>query len=421
MEVLLNLFRKKDLGISILTTDNIEEWIQHEADKLIDQAGLQQEIPQYTQRIKELRWLLEVKLDTWDKKLLHQSETTKNEIRYFFSETKHLLELITFHDKPTLEQVLTLNENLLKNIEKIIRRIELSSFSKNFDFLLPQETQHTHANPLLQELITLQSTVQEFQTKVKDSGLNTIQELVKQKTNLIKTNQVLHELAKDVEAKQDRLRVAEKKLQEKQQELYTLEHNPEYKKTLATTQKRKELQQEIKEHEQGIKNFFTPLKSLLELHKQIEPENKMIHEYILHPIKAFHQDEGLSILHILNHLEAALLNGKLNIKLDEMAIADNSFTLLKEGYLQKVQQEKLRLQKQLDTLKTQPLDKEFTLKLEETKYRLDHFSKQVHMLQSQLATLEEKGKELQAKNQHSQQHFKNIVRVSFQKDIKLNL
>ena len=98
-------FKKKEIvEITPLKIEQLEDWIKLQSHKLMFKSELNQSLPPYIEKLKEKRWLLECYLDKWEEKVSNE------EIKAFFSETRQLLDKITFSEKITVFEISQLND-----------------------------------------------------------------------------------------------------------------------------------------------------------------------------------------------------------------------------------------------------------------------------------------------------------------------
>jgi len=112
-----------------------------------------------------------------------------------------------------------------------------------------------------------------------------------------------------------------------------------------------------------------------------------------------------------------LLDNKMSYSVDET----NSFLALIEkartGYLKDLQRKVLDLKSQLKSIAKSAKDDESLKKLEEAKYRVEHFSKQAEILQREADELKEEIKDMTALQNREIELFRNLVKVTLNEEL----
>jgi hypothetical protein len=112
-----------------------------------------------------------------------------------------------------------------------------------------------------------------------------------------------------------------------------------------------------------------------------------------------------------------LLDNKMSYSVDET----NSFLALIEkartGYLKDLQRKVLDLKSQLKSIAKSAKDDESLKKLEEAKYRVEHFSKQAEILQREADELKEEIKDMVALQNREIELFRNLVKVTLNEEL----
>ena len=410
-------FKKKEIvEITPLKIEQLEDWIKLQSHKLMFKSELNQSLPPYIEKLKEKRWLLECYLDKWEEKVSNE------EIKAFFSETRQLLDKITFSEKINISEISQLNYHLEENIEILIENIEKSSFAHNFTFILSEkdkQSQHEITlNPLLKELIEINGMVKEIEQKITQSGFRIIESLVAKEKILKKSTIVIEEIGQQIRYKKEKLQQAEEKKNEKKKELSLLKNNPNYQKVNENHSKKKEMLTALKDKKRKIAELFFQFNPLLEQYERIYPKKMIVKNYLSDPYNTFLQDDSLLIIHILKNCKAALRDEMFTVPEDEDVVLENLDKSCK-GYLSELQHQHFSLQRKLKELESSIEDKTFIAKLEEAQYRLDHFSKQFKDLQDNVSAMENKSDEIGESQLATKRLFENMVRMSLGKGVEI--
>jgi methyl-accepting chemotaxis protein len=145
----------------------------------------------------------------------------------------------------------------------------------------------------------------------------------------------------------------------------------------------------MEENDDKVFAFFSKLKVALKQYLDVDPERKILRGYIDNPPLVLYADKRLEILEILPKLNSAAAIGR--IKLDREGAAQLKEVLEKanSGYLEELQEKHFHLVKEMDQLNLNTQDKSMLLKIEDVRYRLNHFSQQVEKIEQDVEKIEE--------------------------------
>lgn len=411
-------WQKKEPRIEQLTIDQLDSWVEQTATAVVKKFQLETELQQYVQKLKEERWILECKLDDWEKRIPIISQRKQRlEVREFFSQTRSFLSLISFPSilSPTyITFVLDLNLQIDNQIIVLLDRGENSFFAQNFSFMA--DGPQTIYNPLLETFVRINGLKDQFEQKITGSRLRTITNLKKRTTRLLNLKDELSHLKLRLMKTKNRLNAAKHKQEEKAKQLSLLQYNSMSREAELIKKQKNSLLKDLAAAEERIIIFFTDLMPVIDIYQQSNNNGLNFVHYRENPVQAFHADEGLIILHQLQHVQATL-NAKETNGLDEER---NILLDRASSFLPALQQECYRLQQELLQIKLPPGYDDYICLQEETKYRLDHFSQQVERLEESKSLLEDNVNDCAARFSREKDLFAQLVRISIKKEIVLN-
>jgi len=183
----------------------------------------------------------------------------------------------------------------------------------------------------------------------------------------------------------------------------------------------KKTELELDKKNEEIIIYFSKLQQILKNYQQFNVTGNYVNEYLVDSLKAFLNDEGLSIIHALDHLRAIIISGKLD--LDPQLIKSSLILLEKEkvNNLRQLQLHIINLNKKLNESNQEHENKDFLEKLEDANYRLQHFRDQEKQLNNQINNLEEDFNETIEIRSREKKMFQNIVKIGLNKEILIKL
>jgi len=199
-----------------------------------------------------------------------------------------------------------------------------------------------------------------------------------------------------------------------------LNKDPQFSKIIKTEERKKILQKKIEELDDLIFLFFTKIKPALRQFSDLNPGNKLIKDYLNNSTVTFYEDEGLVIFSLLKNLKQAIEEGKVSLLLQQK---DDILALIVEkDQLQSLQLKYKKITEEIKSLHLAPIiTKDISLKMDEAKYRLEHFSKQEEKIKTEMLEAEDEMKDLQALMNREIDLFQNLVKLALDKDIEIKL
>gem|GEM_PF-6430796 len=392
----------------------IQDWIQQRSQDAIEQHNLVPAVREQAKILEEKRWLLEVQLDVWQKKVrLHPSA---QEVIPFFRETRRILELLHFSHQPSVGEVLAVNQELGEKLDHLLEKIAGANFAHNFDFLL-EENETSETNPLLAVLLDIDALRKKLEQKVGQSHYNILHLMGAKAEALHKVVLYGQQLEKDLKIRNSRINAADHKKIEKEKSLQEL-HRDEMSLDIEELKKRKkQTQQRFEEREMEIITFFSKIKPLLHQYKDFEPSNGLLYSYLNDPFASFLEDEGLFIIEILQKIMALLQDGKLQLTQEDLLSSLSAMEGLYNQRLKLMKDDYNQLQRESRKLSDQIQHNFFMVKLDDAAYRAEHYNKQVTKLTQEISGLKEKQTKVQQILIREQQELQNLIKSSLGREV----
>ncbi len=403
---------------------DLDEWLEVEESKLVARFNLDQLIIVYSKKLKDTRWLFECRLDEWEERLNYRINYKTNEIKLFFLETRKLLDLITFPENINVGRLKKLCMIIEFKINLLVKKIEQSLFSKNFSFILSDDQKYSHEiaiNPFLQELINLNGIIDEFNQKIEQSGWKVMEKLKEKASILGQRHERIKILVNDFNEREKRLGLTESKRNEKLALLEELKSHPDYVDLNDVNNEEEKLIKDLEENEDKVFLFFSKLKSALSKFIQLHPDHELAQKYLEKSTVFFYEDEDLEVLNLLKQLKEAL--HFQTIKLDPLQTS----SLLQQidetslSFLKNLQDRHSLLKVKLSELRELQESKEINNQIAELNYKVNHFTQQIEKLGQEVAQLREELDKSSALEIKEIELFKNLVKVSLDKEIEIRV
>ena len=428
MGLFANILRKLGLievessvpNIETIHVNDLPDWVELRIEEIISKNKLDEKIINYTNKLKDKRWLLECKIEDWEKKINSLGLAYKTgEINTIFAETIKFLDILTFPEKIQIEKVITLNEKIETELNKIQEAIEKSTFSHNYSFILTKEEKGMAINPLLKEFIEINHARKIFQDEIVKSGYQRMVSLRIKSSQLEEYRERIKKLNENLEIKSERLNSTKNKQEEKENELQKIKKESNYATVEEIEVQQKEISIKLEENDDKVYLFFSKIKPMLKEYSKIHPENKLVHNYFENTMNIFYQDEKLIIINVLEELRNALTIGKIEFDLEQKNIIFKLIEKADSGYLKELQNNYFELSKKQEELRLKIENKDFSQKVEEIKYRLDHYNELVNKLSEEMKDVEEELNDNNIVKKREIEFFVNLVKVVLNKEIEI--
>ncbi len=256
MGLLQRLFEK--VGISAIPKTEAEtihmhdllDWLEGISQEIVSKHQLEEESLYYFNALKNHRWLLESKLDSWKQAAVGSI--------VLLPDTEKLLELLL----PQQNNV----DNLLQlhiKLEPLLDRLSKENNSQN----LPAAEQEIYSF-VQQETQKINDLKDAFEQKVIQSGFSKVKNLMQKAALVDDTAERLRQMESQLQMKRNKLQQLEAKRREKEAELALLQQRPEYGSFIQVKPQRSRLLQEI-ETAPDLQQRFELREELHQLEKSI--------------------------------------------------------------------------------------------------------------------------------------------------------
>ena len=418
----------------------LRDWIQQRSAEVVNTSKLREETRDYIVRQREKAAGLGCRLDGWQQKAREQAAV--EEILPLFREARKLLELLQFQGELTLEKVLAVNVQLGTRITNLAQKIESSSFWNDFDFLFDPKrpldnitydaknilnitdtgniTDTDNAldriNPLLKELLDMDTQRKYFEQKVAESGYTAIASIYSKLDSLEQNREKFSRLQKEMDSKKNRLAAAEEKRMEKEKDLHHLRVSSASHDLDALKKKRADIQEQIDDNETELLSFFSKLKPLIRQYAD-NPSDGLLRLYLEDPLTAFLNDEGLSIKHTLLYLKSLLKSGKISLKPEDFIASLALLESMDEYVLEQKKIKQRRLEQELSKVRELIMHNDLLVKSDDAAYRLEHYTKLVNKLSEETSDMEETGEILRETILREHEFISNLIKLGIGREI----
>ncbi len=417
----------------------LRDWIQQRSAEVVNTSKLREETRDYIVRQREKAAGLGCQLDEWQQKAREQAAV--EEILPLFREARKLLELLQFQGELTLEKVLAVNVQMGARITNLAQKIESSSFGNDFNFLFDSKRSDNitydtknilnitdtgnitdtdnaldRINPLLKELLDMDTQRKSFEQKVAGSGYTAIASIYRKLDSLEQNREKFSRLQKEMDSKKNRLAAAEEKRMEKEKDLHHLRVSSASQDLDALKKKRADIQDQIDDNETELLSFFSKLKPLIRQYAD-NPSDGLLRLYLEDPLTAFLNDEGLSIKHTLLYLRSLLKSGKISLKPEDFIASLALLESMNESVLEQKKIKQRRLEQELSKVRELIMHNDLLVKSDDAAYRLEHYTKLVNKLSEETSDMEETGEILRETILREHEFISNLIKLSMGREI----
>ena len=420
----LGVAEEDESELEYIHINDLSDWVKIKIDDLVHNNQLDDWLINYVNKLKDKRWLLECKIDDWEKKIITLGlDYDTKDISTIFNHSRKFLDFLTFKESPNFKSVMKLNYKLSDHLEKLQKLVEASSFAYNYPFVLNKEEKDLAINPLLKELIGIEQLKESFDSKIINCGYSKMDNLL-DKANLIEeTQERIKRIKDDLSSKRERFKNAEESKGEKEKELSRVLKNNDNTEDLSKRKNREtELVALLVDLDGQVSILLSKLKPAFRQQVGLNQSNQLIQKYLEEPVHTFYEDKFLAINNLLREMREQITKGR--IKLDPMQ-NDTALRIIDEctsGKLKLLQEQSIRAKEELEMLKEPSFrNKDNLMKVEEAKYRLEHFTKQGTKLVEEVADAEDELDDLRAIQKREVELFQNLMLVSFGREIEIKI
>ena len=398
----------------VVHLNDLSDWLEIKEKELILNANLDSALLDYVNKLKDWRWFLECKLDEWESRMKNAG-VRDDDARSIIFDSRGLLGKFTFRDEPTIRSIIRTNSHLDEHLQILIEKTEDSNFATNYSYILGPEDDST-MNPLFKELIKLNKFKENFSQRITESGWDKLGSLQKRVLSIEEIKDKMKKVSNSLRIKEERLKMSRGKEDEKLTKLTSLKEEADILGFSDLKSKEKEFKENLEELDDEVFSFFSKLKPLFRDGMK-HFSDKLTNDYLENSMNIFYEDTELRVITTLLRFREMLLDNKMSYSVDET----NSFLALIEkartGYLKDLQRKVLDLKSQLKSIAKSAKDDESLKKLEEAKYRVEHFSKQAEILQREADELKEEIKDMVALQNREIELFRNLVKVTLNEEL----
>ena len=445
----LGLFRtRKSPEQEVIPLQNFGSWFKNQREIIIKESNLAESSSNFSKKIADKGWYLTAQIEKWEEKIDNLPKDKRQELNLIFSQVRKLMDTVTSLTEPKLDKVIYVNTQLAQPLENLIKLLEKSFFIHDFSYILEEaEKTKRDVNPLFKELIEFSNLQKSFSNKVNYCKILTLDKIEEKAEKLQYLLHKYNHSSQKLDYKQSRLIAATSKKTEKDSLISNLKDNKmnaslgdsgdnwddnseeddyssdrkEDRSTIVNNKAETLIRQ--KRQLEDLKSTFGQIRLILRKYLELNP-NKLLAEYVNDPIKALEKDEGLTIIHTLQHLKAVLAAGRFNFPL---AQRDSTIKLLDELCTVKLAQCSaihLKFKKELASfpveISDQIKDPLLASKLQDIEYRREHFSKQIESLKEEVEQLDEEAAQIKDNILKEKDMLQKLVKVVLDKDILLS-
>ena len=398
----------------------LQEWVKELRGKIRQQSGIDQDLNDYFQQLNGAYTVLDKKIMEMATFSSQWEKQDKELAKQIDIQLRQVIEMLHLKERPSVDTVFQFNERLGERIDQLLLLLEKSdSVSEE---IKSSESLISFKDSFITDIQKLLGYRQAFEIKLFKSGLRTVQTLLHKVELLHHSVLKRDKLQQKLKEKRERLDSAEIKKKEKEVVLAELKKNPLYQHFSQIQERKNQLQSQLNGYLDEVRLLFLNLKSGLENYKKMGSNRELLKAYIEDPASAFVNDEGLTVVHLMEHVKAVIHEEKMFIEGEELILVQSTLEKATSQYLGGIQQQCFSLKRQLESGDINSgIDQTYSLKVEDGQYRYTHFRQQSRRLREEIIQLEEEYKERKERIKREQQLFENLVRIGLQREIKVIL
>lgn len=397
----------------------LPNWLNLKEQEYLHSSGLNDQINQYVNGIKDLRWKIEGKMDEWESNFPPIKQLKREEMMRLFGKIRQFAGMITFSEQATIQEVMAVNKQLGPKLDFLIRKMENTTYSREYSLMMGGEekeiVESVILSPLLTEMAKILKLKDEFGQKVAQSDLEKWADLKESILDIKGMKLTQEELEKGIQSKQEHLKLVEERILEKEQEVDEIQEkfsSPISEEDKSQKKKQDDLLIQKGILEENLNDFFSRIKPAMKQYYLSKPGNKLMVDYFEDPFGAFSKDPNLEILTILLELSVILKTNNLNLGDDE---AEEIITELQnaEESLKNYRELYSQIGSELGNKEINTSDHFASMKIGDAQYRLNHFKAQAEKLRQEIEENEQKVQEQliiqRTEIEKIQQNLKSLV------------
>ncbi len=421
MGLFTRLFRrdgKVNKNVVQVAFAQLSEWVQTQFVEVVGQKQLSSECASFFGKLREWKRVVEPHVIVFEERsVLSLKGGELDATVQVLAMMKRLLMMI-----PVEEMEIRRVRQFLRVFgaygEMVLHKVEGSEFGHNAAFLRQkQELEREDVHLLLDELTRLQMILREFEQMMSESGMQTVELLFEKVELLSEVKEQEKKFVTKFQEKNERLKFAQQKKKEKEQEVAQLKLDPGYDVLREVYEQRTMLSDEQEKCQDEVFLYFGKIKNVLQLYAQQQGGNELVERYVADPLLGFLDDSGLAISHVLDHLKTGLMAGKFSFPAEDVNVFMGYGDKLESAYLQRLQLNLLRVKRELEVVEGSMRNRYFLFKIQDAEYRVEHFVKQIERLQEELSLMQEELQQQQLHFEREKYVFEQTVKVTLGKEM----
>ena len=285
---------------------------------------------------------------------------------------------------------------------------------------MSKEEKETDINPLLKEIVDTRRLKDEFEDRIISSGYSKMENIRRKAFRLDELREKIKILTESLAMKREKLKIVEDRKMEKERELVLLQDNSGFSLLRNVATKKQLHSREMEELNNQINAWITKIKPALKQFQEVYPGNKLVKDYLERSTDTFYTDEGMAILSLIKSLKQSLDENKILLNAASVESFLSAFHQQEE--LSKLHREYQRLKTEIKKSEIPPtVTRDLSFKLEEAKYRLDHFSKQFDKMEEEVNSVEEELRKTDVSLKGELDLFQNLVKIALGKEMMVKV
>jgi hypothetical protein len=396
---------------SRINLTNIDNWLKNTKNNLF--LSLQDDFSNYLNKIKDLKWNYDNYFEIFNKQILYNPKG-KEEIRDILFSTKKLLNYILKHSQ--ISHYVEKSEQINQCPITIKNKLEDRSLNINLKNFNIDGFDHDFLPIILNKIIDLNKN---FKNKLLESGILKYDLIEQSAFRVINSSKKIKLLNNVLLEKRARFASSAIKSNENEDELKKIKLDPSYVNLIKEKHELKKQKKQKNKLILEISNYFEHINPALEKYVSISQNPQLISNYIQNALETFKNDEGLTIIHELSHINMIITSGKLDLPL---TILNNIIPLIEKGESNYLKD----LHKNIsDIVPIAPptdafVDDQVLNRIDEIEYRLEHYTQLNDKLQQEIEQSTFQLNQEIEKQKFEKSIFENLIKVNIKREIILN-
>ncbi len=392
-ELIWGLFRsQRQVSSSTLAYNEIDSWLSQKSEVILTQHSFDENSQEYfTSFFNQLDEL---------GRLILSSSILSVELYAVFTHVPHN------STSADWKEVIILHRSIKNTFQDLL--------------VFSEQLEESGDTTLRAKILHIAEAIEKYDVFLNKIGLVAVLALHQRKERMDDFQLQIKEQHKIITSREQRLRLAQEHYTERRKELEQLENDPLFSSTHAQSREKDDFVARKEELENLIIEYFFTMRPLLLHYLELvdQPEKAELVQLYLHdPLVTFYRDEGLQIVHIVEHLRAAISTGKIPGSQHEL---DYFLLELRRIDLAELQHALISFNRQMDALSEVTVNTAFTTKLEDVRYRFNHFAEQVEREKNELERAQAAELNYKEMMQREIALFVNIAKMGLDVDINIS-